>query len=159
VYAWTNSHLQDADGLYWDNIRMDGRIGSSKFTYNTALMIRANCLFHAITGEARYLDEAKRIARAAEKIWVREDGAVSDSGRFAHLLMESFLAVHAQDKDPHWIETVERTLVYVHDHLRGENGRYPFRWDRPARGSIKESMLLNQASPARAFWLAAGVSK
>ncbi|MES2658300.1 MAG: glycoside hydrolase family 76 protein [Verrucomicrobiota bacterium] len=159
VYAWTNSHLQDTDGLYWDAINLEGRVNRRKFSYNTALMIRANCLFHAITGEARYLDEAKRVAQAAEKFWVRENGAVGDSGRFAHMLMESFLAVYQQDKDPRWVQTVERTLTYVHDNLLGKNGRYPHRWDRPAGRSPQESMLLNQASPARAYWVAADVLK
>lgn len=159
VYAWTNSHLQDQDGLYWDAINLDGRVNQRKFSYNTALMIRANCLFHAITGEVSYLDEAKRVARAAEKFWVREDGAVSDTGKFAHLLMESLLAVYQQDKDPHWTETVERTLVYVRTNLRAAEGRYPSRWDRPSRGNPKDSMLLNQASPARAYWMAADVIK
>ncbi len=159
LYAWVNSHLQAEDGLYWDNIRLDGQVNRQKFSYNSALMIRANCLFHKITGEARYLEEAKRVAKAAEQQWVRSDGAIADSGKFAHLLLESFLAVHEQDHDPHWAEIVQRTLVYVHGNLLGQDGRYPQRWDRRSDGSLKESMLLNQASPARAYWMAASVLK
>jgi hypothetical protein len=155
LYSWTNSHLQDEDGLFWDNIRLDGRVDRRKFSYNSALMIRANCQFYAITGEAAYLEEAQRIARAAEKTWIRESGAVSDSGKFAHLLLESFLALGSQTKDPHWNEIVKRSLVHVHDKLRGKNGRYPAHWDRKPDGSRRESMLLNQASVARAFWVAA----
>ncbi len=159
LYAWVNSHLQAEDGLYWDNIRLDGNVNRQKFSYNSALMIRANCLFHKITGDAHYLAEAKRVAQAAEKFWVHEDGAVADSGRFAHLLMEAFLAVHERDNDPHWAEIVQRTLVYVHSNLLGQDGRYPQRWDRHSDGSLKESMLLNQASPARAYWVAASAFK
>lgn len=159
LYAWVTSHLQAEDGLYWDNVRLDGRINRQKFCYNSALMIRANCLFHKITGEARYLEEARRMALAAEKEWVRADGAVADSGRFAHLLLESFLAVHERDDDPHWADLVRRTLVYVHGNLLGQDGSYPQRWDRRSDGSPKESMLLNQASPARAYWAAARAFK
>lgn len=159
LYTWTNSKLQDTDGLYWDNIRMDGRVNRRKFTYNTALMIRANCLFHEITGEARYLEEAQRVAKASESQWVRGNGAVSDSGKFAHLLMESYLALYQRDKDKHRAETVERTLTYVHDNLRGSNGRYSSSWERPAGKRREESMLLNQASPARVYWVAAEVLK
>ncbi len=155
LYAWVNSRLQDNDGLYWDNIQVDGRLNRRKYSYNSALMIRANCLLHQITGEARYLDEAKRVARAAEKYWIREDGAVADSGKFAHLLLEAFLAVSERDHDPRWADIVQRTLVYVHGGLLGADGRYPERWDRRPDGSRKESMLLNQASPARAYWMAA----
>jgi predicted alpha-1,6-mannanase (GH76 family) len=159
LYAWTNAHLQDTDGLYWDNIQLDGKVNRRKYTYNTALMIRANCLFHAITGEGRYLDEARRVATAAEKQWVHENGGISDSGRFAHLLVESFLALHQEAKDSHWKETVERTLTYVHDKLPDPEGRYPQRWDGRGRGSSKECFLLDQASPARAYWVAAEVFK
>ena len=155
LYTWVNSHLQDEDGLYWDNIRMDGHLNRRKFSYNSALMVRANCLFHEVTGEDRYLKEATRVAQAAEKEWVREDGAVADSGKFAHLLLEAFLAVNERSHDPHWSDVVQRTLVYVHGTLLGANGRYPEQWDRPTNGSRKESMLLNQASPARAYWAAA----
>jgi uncharacterized protein YyaL (SSP411 family) len=87
LYAWTKSKLQDSDGVFWDNIRLNGRVDRRKFTYNSALMIRANCLFHEITGEAAYLDEARRIARAAGKQWIAESGAIADSGKFAHLVL------------------------------------------------------------------------
>jgi len=161
LYTWTCKTLQDTDGLFWDNIRVDGgRIDKRKFTYNTALMIRSNCLFHEITGDEKYLAEAKRLALASEKLWVHPTGAVSDSGRFAHLLLESFLDLHKRDKDPHWEEVVTRCLVNLHDKMRDDNGRYPHRWDRRGDrrnpgGSVREVMLLNQASPARIYWLAA----
>lgn len=159
LYAWTNSHLQDTDGLYFDSINLEGRIGRRKFTYNTALMIRANCLFHKITGETRYLEEAERVSLAAEKFWVRENGAVADSGRFAHMLMESFIALYQESGDKHWVETVERTLSYVHDNLLEPSGRYPVTWERKMGTSREESMLLNQASPARIYWVAAEALK
>jgi rhamnogalacturonyl hydrolase YesR len=159
LYAWTNSHLQDQDGLFWDNIRLDGRVSRRKYSYNSALMIRANSLLHKTTGETRYLDEATRVARAAERFWVRENGAISDSGKFAHLLLEAFLAVHGRDHDAHWTDLVSRTLVYVHDTLLGADGHFSARWDRPSDGSRKDSMLLNQACAARAFWVAAAALK
>ncbi len=155
LHAWTCKTLQDEDGLFWDNIRMDGRIDRRKFTYNSALMIRANCLFHGITGEASYLEEAGRIAAAAEKHWIRDSGAIADSGRFAHLLLESYLELHALDKNPRWKAAVERGLKHLHGKMRDEHGRYPHRWDRRRPGTVREAVLLNQASPARIYWLAA----
>jgi uncharacterized protein YyaL (SSP411 family) len=155
IHAWTCKNLQDADGLFWDNIRLDGRVDRRKFSYNSALMIRANCLFHEITGEAAYLKEAQRVAAAAEKEWIRDTGAVADSGRFAHLLLESLLELQRRDKDPRWHVTVGRCLVHLHDRMRDANGRYPNRWDRAWGRPMRETMLLNQASPARIYWLAA----
>lgn len=157
LYTWVNANLQDKDGLYWDNIRMDGKIQRHKFTYNTALMIRANCLFNEVTRETQYLREAKRVAKAAEKQWVQDNGAISDSGRFAHLLLESFIAIYQQDKDAHWLRVTEKTLKYVHSELLDDKGHYSSRWDRKASDSPDESEILNQSSPARAFWFTADV--
>ena len=112
-----------------------------------------------VTFEQDYQSNNLNNQMKKRQYWIREDGAVSDTGKFAHLLMESLLAVYQQDKDPHWTETVERTLVYVHTHLRSAEGRYSPRWDRPSRGNPKDSMLLNQASPARAYWVAADAFK
>jgi uncharacterized protein YyaL (SSP411 family) len=155
IHAWTREKLQDEDGLFWDNLRMDGRIDRRKFSYNSALMIRANCLFHEITGEASYLEEARRVATAAEKRWIRGNGAVADSGRFAHLLLESLLALHDRDQDPRWHETVSRCLLHLHGELRDPQGRYPRHWERRHGRPPREIMLLDQASPARIYWLAA----
>ena len=153
--TWTCKTLQDTDGLFWDNIRLDGRVDRRKFSYNSALMIRANCLLHEITGEATYLKEAQRVAAAAEKQWIRDSGAMSDSGRFAHLLLESLLELHRRDKDPRWHQVVGRCLGHLHGTMRDAKGRYPHRWDRTWGGPMRETMLLNQASPARIYWLAA----
>ena len=59
LYDWTCSHLQDEeDGLFWDNLRLSGRLDRRKYSYNSALMIRANCLFFEVTKDPKYLAEA-----------------------------------------------------------------------------------------------------
>jgi mannose/cellobiose epimerase-like protein (N-acyl-D-glucosamine 2-epimerase family) len=120
------------------------------------LMIRANVLFYEITGEARWLAEAQRLARAAETHWVDPaTGAIRDGGRFAHLLVDALLALHAADHDPHWLKVSQRALGYLHGHLRDEAGRYSGRWDRPASDRRRGMTLLDQASAARAFLVTA----
>lgn len=157
IDAWTVANLQDSDGLFWDNISLNGRVDRRKYSYNSALMIRANCLFHRITGEPKWLTEAQRMARAAEAEWVAPDtGGIRDSGRFAHMLLEAFLAVHAEDGDPHWLQITQRALTYVHDELREAEGHYPGRWDgRRDRGRGRAAALIDQASAARGFLVAA----
>lgn len=153
---WTAAKLQDADGLYLDNIRVAGdqagQVDRRKFTYNTALMIRANVLFYEISGEARWLAEAQRLARAAEAHWIDPaTGGIRDGGRFAHLLVDAFLALHAADHDSHWLETSQRALGRLHEHLRDDQGRYSGHWDRPSTDRRHGMTLLDQASAARAF--------
>lgn len=156
LYHWTCARLQDSDGLFWDNIGLDGKIDRTKFSYNSALMIRANALFHALTSQSSYLKEAQRIARASESKWiVKSSGAVSDGGRFAHLLLESFLALYEQDHDPHWLQVVGKALAFLHDTGRDAKGHYPERWDAVPTKPSDEFELIAQSSAARAFWKAA----
>jgi uncharacterized protein YyaL (SSP411 family) len=157
LYDWTRARLQDpADGLFWDNIKLDGTVDRKKYSYNSALMIRANALFYALTSEPRYLAEARRVARSAEERWVDPaTGGIADGGRFAHMLLESFLALHRQDPDPRWPAIVGRALAFVHENVRDPAGHYASRWDRPQATSLREFALLDQASAARAYWVAA----
>jgi len=156
LYAWTNAHLQDRDGLFFDAIEMDGKVRPMKWSYNTALMLRANGLFWAITREKRYLDEAQRIAQAAEARWVRQEtGAIADECWFAHLLSEAFLFLYDQDRDARWLRDVRRALTFLHDQARDPNGYYGKRWDTPLPTAQDRVPLLYEASAARAYLVAA----
>ena len=153
--AWTRSRLQDPrDGLFWDNISRSGEIDRRKFTYNTGLMIRAELLLAATAAEedaGQFVEEAVRMARAAEAKWVdAKTGAIRDGGRFAHLLAEAFVERGDATGDAHWREAAERAVTYVHEHTRGPDGSYSDGWNRPpAQGERAE--LIAQASAARIF--------
>ena len=157
LYEWTRSQLQDeGDGLYWDNVRIDGRVDRRKYTYNSAVMLRANVLLYEITGEAKYRDKAKRMAESAAQHWIDPDsGAVRDSGRFAHMLLEALLEVDRVTDENRWLPTVEKSLEYVHEHIRDRDGRYGSRWDRQPRRRQRSHQLLDQAGVARAYFAAA----
>jgi uncharacterized protein YyaL (SSP411 family) len=161
LYDWTRLHLQDEqDGLFWDNIRLSGRLDERKYSYNSALMIRANCLFYEIKSDPKYLTEAKRIAKSAAARWIVSDtGAIKDGGRFAHLLLEAVLALGRIERDPHWLGVVQHSLAFVRTKLRDPNGRYPNRWDRPPERVQRSFMLIDQASAARAYFVVANAMR
>lgn len=152
LYAWTQSHLQDTDGLYWDHISLDGNISKAKISYNTALMIRAACLFYELTRDESYLNEARQMGQAALDKWVGPDGRVADRGAYAELLLGSFLALNEVDSDPKWLDTADRIVHFLHARLRDPNGRYPNRWDSPPSAPLDNFDLLEQAGVANAYW-------
>lgn len=154
LYEWTCVKLQNpSSGLFWDNIRLNGRVDRRKYSYNTALMIRANCLLYEATGDVKYLNEAKRVARAALKRWViPETGGIRDTGKFAHMLLESFVELHRYDPKNDWLSVVQKSVAYVHNHLQQPNGQYPSRWDTTSLPLPAQSKLIDQASAARAFF-------
>ena len=156
LYRWTCAHLQGADGLFADNVKLDGRVDQARYSYNSGLMIRAASLLHRVTGEAAYLADAERVAHAAEARWVvGETGVIRDEGKFAHLLLEGFLALHDEDRDPHWLTLEDHALRFLHARIRDPEGHYGGRWDHEAGAAGTTFQLIDQASAARAYWVGA----
>ncbi len=139
IVDWTRKNLEDpADGLYWDSISNGGTVDRTKWTYNTALMIRA-------ATDLGQTDVAKRLVAASRKRWLIE-GRIDDPGRFAHLLLEAWIRAGV---DPREMVPI---LKAVNDAKNGQ-GRYPAHW----RNLLvdKNAELLDQASFARACFVVA----
>ena len=153
VYAWTQKNLQDRDGLYFDNISLDGTVQKHKWSYNTALMIRAACLMYDVTKDDAYLHEARRVAGAAAAKWFAKEGQVDDTSYFAHLLTEAFLELSARDHDARWANAVRTATEWVYANNHDGEGRYPEKWNIPLgpTDTISHVTLKNQASAARAY--------
>jgi hypothetical protein len=140
LVAWTNEHLQDEDGLFWDNQRVaDGRINRGKLTYNSALMMRANLGLFRATGEDAYLAEAERIGKACVAFVNPKTGGYRNAPRFAHLLVEADLELFRATGDEGIRERAARS------------GRAA--WDRWRADPPEE--LIDQAAIARVLWLLA----
>jgi hypothetical protein len=159
LYDWTRKRLQDKDGLIFDSISVpDGRIIRAKLTYNSGTFIRAACGLYAATKDRAYLDEARRVAAAAEKRFVKEDGIISGWGKLAVKLLEGWIDLAQAEDDAaqasHWKEVASRAVTALHGH-RSEEGWYALDWDKdpPAKGAV--ARLIDQSAAARAYWYAA----
>jgi uncharacterized protein YyaL (SSP411 family) len=155
LVTWTTEHLQDDDGLFWDHVKLTGEIKRTKWSYNSALMLEANALLHKHTGEAQYLRAAQRIARAAIKQWIDgTTGGVKDGAPFAHMLLEALLRFDDSDREERQ-HIARRALTFVHEQTRDPNGWHAEPWDRPQHEPLTTVRLIDQASAARAYWVAA----
>jgi uncharacterized protein YyaL (SSP411 family) len=159
LYAWTKAKLQDpADGLYWDNVDLSGKVEKTKWSYNTALMITSAKKLYLATEKPGYLADARRMEQAAKQFWLVEDGAggLKCDAQFAHLLLESWMEAPAM---PDANAIGARVLAFVGEKVRDERGRYTNRWEVPTTGPIASNAILSQASAARAFLYFAGQSR
>jgi hypothetical protein len=93
--AWTRDKLQADDGLFDDRVIVaTGQVIQGKLTYNSALMLRANLGLYRETGEAAYLEEAKRIGRAADWFADGGTGVYRDPLKWSHFMMEADLDLY-----------------------------------------------------------------
>ena len=154
LYAWTKRNLQDPkDLLFWDNVKLDGKVERPKFSYNTALMIRSAAELGRLTGKQQYKDEAEAMALASEKKWIDPaTGAIADEGRFAHLLLDSWTFVPTPDRQA----KARRALEWLHANARNAQGLYGGRFNAPPKPDQKRFELIDEASAARAYFMAPG---
>lgn len=140
LVAWTNTHLQDADGRFFDHIRVaDRHVAGFKLTYNTGLMIRANLGLFRSTGDRRFLDEAVRLGRACESFADPATGVYRNAPRFSHLLVEADLELYRATGDAAFLGRAGRNADAA--------------WARWRSSPPAE--LIEQASIARMLWLLA----
>ncbi len=153
--AWTNANLQDKDGLFWDNISTESKIEKTKWTYNTALMIRANVGLFEVTKDQKYLAEARREADAGIAKWADpQTGGFADDAKFNHLFSEALLEVYEASKDIKYLNAVRRDADfawrYVHD---SNNGGFWNQWHKANHSADDRKTMIENAAAARLFWL------
>jgi rhamnogalacturonyl hydrolase YesR len=155
IHNWTCSKLQDKDGLFWDNINLKGEIERTKWTYNTALMIRSNLGLWRATKEKRYLQEATRVSDAALARWADPaTGGFADSARFNHLLSEALLQTYEATRNMKYLNAVRRDADFAYRYVRdAQNGGYWNQWKIVNRPKDERKTLIENASVARLFWL------
>ena len=140
IIEWTNETLRNDNGLYGDGIFVEsGKLNNDKLTYNTALMIRALLGLHRQTGDARYLEQAKRSAAASDWYLDKRTGAFRDPPKWSHLLVEADLELFRFTRDDHLL----RRAIDNADHQYAT-----WKQRRP-------DTLIENAAIARTLWLLA----
>ena len=154
LYDWTCATLQDKDGVFWDNIKLDGEIGKAKFTYNTALMLRNNVQLWRATKDDKYLREARRVADASLDYFTRAGGNFADDPKFNNWLCEALLMTYDATKNTKYLNAVRRHADYGYRYGRdASDGGYWNNWSAVEHKAGERKTLIENAGAARIFWL------
>lgn len=159
LYEWTKKNLKDpADNLYFDNIGLDGRVDKAKYAYNSGQMLQAAALLYDITGEAAYLEDAKKTAASCHDYFFHDftspDGEsfrLLNRGNiwFTAVMFRGFVELYGIDKDPKYMDDFRHSLDYAWDHARDRRGLFSQDWSGSAHDSTK--WLLTQAAMAEMY--------
>ncbi|GBU06857.1 hydrolase [Bacteroidales bacterium] len=72
VYTWLRENLYDSyTKCYWNDKNILGEINKTTWTYNTGVMIQNGVVLYRITGESKYLEEAKISADGSYDYFVK----------------------------------------------------------------------------------------
>lgn len=97
---WTSAKLQDKDGLYDDRVIVaTGEVKRGKLTYNSALMLRSYLGSYRQTGRSEYLEQARRIGKAADWFTNKSTGIYRDPLKWSQFMVEADLDLYRATGD------------------------------------------------------------
>lgn len=147
LYHWTKKNLQDpGDYLYYDNIKLNGRIDKTKYAYNSGQMMQAAALLHKLTKEKHYLTDAQNIAASAHKYFFQpfndENGCsfrLLKKGNvwFTAIMFRGFIELYHQDKNKTYLYDFKKNLNHAWKYMRDENGLFSTDWSGHIRDDSK----------------------
>lgn len=111
----------------------------AKLTYNSGLMIRAFLGQYRATGKKEALEEARRIARAADGLLKKETGVYRDPVKWAHLMVEADIELYRATRDDYLLQRARKNADANYE---------TWQTNRPTD-------LISAASIARVLWLMA----
>lgn len=88
-------HLRRDDHLYADNVDVDGVVDPAIYSYNQGTPVGMDVLFHRITGDASFLDDAAATARAALAHLGADDRLWTGAPSFNAIWLRNLVALDA----------------------------------------------------------------
>lgn len=154
LYDWTKKHLQDtSDYLYYDNVRLDGKIGEAKYAYNSGQMMQSAALLYKLTKDEAYLSEAQNIAGSCYNHFFADFTAPSGEQFkllkkgdvwFIAVMLRGFIELYNLDNNKTYIDAFGKNLDYAWTHTRDDNGLFNTDWSGKKKDDKK--WLLTQAA-------------
>lgn len=133
LYEWTQTHLQDSDFLYFDNIGLNGNIGKAKFAYNSGQMMQSAALLYTLTKEEKYLTDAQNIAKACLNYFFSDK--TDNNGQtfkminkgniwFTAVMLRGFIELYNIDGNKTYLDAFNKSLDYAWEHGRDAHGLF-----------------------------------
>lgn len=151
LYHWTKEKLEDPnDGLYWDNMGLNGHVDKAKYSYNSGQMLQAAALLYQLTQEKQYLMDAQKLGEACYSYFFhdvsgQEFKLLKNSNLWFHaVMMRGFISLFEQDRNPKYMTAFANNLHYAWKHMRDEKGLFYTDWTLKDRKETKG--LLDQCA-------------
>ncbi|MEO6866559.1 MAG: glycoside hydrolase family 76 protein, partial [Gaiellales bacterium] len=152
--AWLNTHLRLENHLYGDNLKNNGKVDPTLYSYNQGTPIGLDVQLYRATGEQRYLARAQQTADAAlehfsgDRLWKQPPA-------FNAIFFRNLLALEAVSPQPRYLQAVDAYLDRAWDEGRSpktglfNDGGIGHYGDRP--GTALDQGGLSQLYAARAL--------
>ncbi len=155
-YNWMHDHLRNPEGIYYNDVKMDGIPNKVYYTYNTGSMLEAAVLLYCFTKDHVYLTEARLIAENSFKHFSRPGNNGQpvfqvDLPWFLTVLFRGYEALYRIDGNPKYVAAVIRDLDIAWEKSRDKYGLLTEKWKQDETAKTKPKWLLDEACIAELY--------
>ena len=154
-YEWMYASLRNPRGIYYNDIKMDGKPNPTYYTYNTGSMLEASVLLYNFTGKTKYLKEAQLVARNSFNFFTREESGLRrfniDLPWFVTVLFRGYEALYKVDNNPVYIDAIASELDKAWQHSADQYGLLSAKWVTDDASKRKPKWLLDEACIAELY--------
>nr|WP_294942963.1 glycoside hydrolase family 76 protein [uncultured Mucilaginibacter sp.] len=155
-YTWMYNTLRDSTGVIGNDIKMDGKLNRTFWSYNTGSLLEAAVILYKETGDKKYLEQAKQLASDSFRHFsnVPHDKNLSlhiDLPWFMTVLFRGYEALYHVDGNYKYIAAVEHDLNYAWQNSRDKHGYTTHSWLPKPAELQKPKWLLDEACIAELY--------
>ena len=155
-YHWMHDHLRDTRGVYWNDIKPDGTVNYTQWTYNSGSMLEASILLYHFTKDKWYLSEARRIADGTFERFTKQNVQPQlsfhiDVPWFVTVLFRGYESLYRVDHNPKYLLPIINSLNYAWTNAKDQYGFVTRSWTNNAKEIAKPKWLLDQACIAELY--------
>lgn len=156
-YHWMMSHLEDntLHVIFNSLSTVNGLPDKTFYTYNTGTMIQSSIRLYKITGEKKYLENARRLAEGSYRYFVKrtDEGItyINDLPWFIVVLFRGYQELYEVDHNSKYVDAIIASADWAWKNARDEAGLIDKDWTGRTDEKKKPKWLLDESCMAELF--------
>lgn len=150
MYEWTRTCMQSPEGLYWNDIDMQGNINKALWIYNDGAMVGSGVLLYRITGDVEYLRQAESTAQASMRYFGSGGRYYIQPPIFDAIFFKNLLLLDSVHHDPKYRQAMQAYADKMWKLYRDpETGLFKLDANRPVQLLEQSAMVQIYAALAK----------
>jgi len=156
-YNWMMGHLEDSTlHVIWNSLStVSGTPDKVFYTYNTGTMIQSSVRLYTITGEKKYLVNARRLAEGSYNYFIRKTDKgvpyIDDLPWFTVVLFRGYQELYEVDRNPKYIDPIIASADWAWENARDESGLIYKDWTGRKDEKKQPKWLLDESCMAELY--------
>lgn len=156
-YNWMMTHLENSMlHIIWNSLStVNGKPEKIFYTYNTGTMIQSSVRLYSITGEKKYLNNARRLAEGSYQHFVKKSekgfSYIDDLPWFNVVLFRGYQELYEVDHNPKYVNAIISGADWAWENARDEVGLMYKDWTGQKDEKKQPKWLLDESCMAELY--------